>query len=119
MYTSAPESLQGQIDKIIFYNLQNHFLVANFVEENSDKAATVVGTMIDAKPGESFRLSGRWQKNRRFGFQFRFDSYILIAPSTLSGIQRFLDSGLIKGIGPELAKRLVHHFEINVISTKA
>ncbi|MFH1727723.1 MAG: ATP-dependent RecD-like DNA helicase [Pseudomonadota bacterium] len=104
------ETLQGQIENIIFYSEESNYIVAHFYDELSAKNTTIVGTMFETKPGEAFRLSGKWVNNKKFGKQFSFDSYISITPSTKEGIEKYLGSGLIKGIGPTMAKRLVEYF---------
>jgi exodeoxyribonuclease V alpha subunit len=69
-----------------------------------------VGNLLGVQPGENLRLRGRWTVDRRFGEQFRVDSYTTVAPATLVGIEKYLGSGLIRGMGRVMARRLVEHF---------
>src|SRR3954467_7484807 len=71
---------------------------------------TVVGALLGVQPGESLRLAGRWGSHPRYGRQFEVDSYTTVLPATIQGIERYLGSGLIKGIGPRTAGRIVGHF---------
>jgi exodeoxyribonuclease V alpha subunit len=70
----------------------------------------VVGPLLGAQPGESLRLTGRWGSHPQYGRQFEVFSYTTVLPATIQGIQRYLGSGLIKGIGPKMAERIVAHF---------
>jgi exodeoxyribonuclease V alpha subunit len=70
---------------------------------------TVVGALLGVQPGESLRLVGRWGSHPKYGRQFEVDSSTTVLPATIQGIERYLGSGLIKGIGPQTAARLVGH----------
>ena len=76
----------------------------------------MVGALLGAQPGESLRLLGRWSSHPQFGRQFEVDSYTTVLPATIQGIQRYLGSGLIKGIGPVFAERIVDHFGVDTLS---
>lgn len=76
--------------------------------------------MISARPGERLRLTGTWEVDRRFGRQLRVVSYEHLRPATRQGIERYLGSGMVSGIGPELAKRMVERWgeeTLDVIET--
>src|SRR5919107_1808412 len=76
---------------------------------------TVVGALLGVQPGESLRLVGRWGLHPRYGRQFEVDSYTTVLPATIQGIERYLGSGLIKGIGPRTAGRIVGHFGVDTL----
>jgi exodeoxyribonuclease V alpha subunit len=76
---------------------------------------TVVGALLGVQPGESLRLVGRWGSHPRYGRQFEVDSYTTVLPATIQGIERYLGSGLIKGIGPRTAGRIVGHFGVDTL----
>jgi exodeoxyribonuclease V alpha subunit len=76
---------------------------------------TIVGGLAGVPAGASLRLLGRFETNARFGAQFRITHYTEVAPATLEGLRRYLGSGLIKGIGPELASRIVDRFGIETL----
>jgi exodeoxyribonuclease V alpha subunit len=77
---------------------------------NRDGLATVVGNLPELSPGEHLRLRGRWTNHPRHGLQFQVEICEQTLPATLAGIRRYLGSGLVKGIGPRLAERIVTHF---------
>src|SRR4029077_15284325 len=76
---------------------------------------TVVGSLLGVPAGAALRVSGRYETTARFGEQFRVTRYTEVAPATLEGIRRYLGSGLIKGIGPEFAGRIVERFGIETL----
>jgi exodeoxyribonuclease V alpha subunit len=77
---------------------------------------TVVGPLLGAQVGESLRLTGRWGSHPRYGRQFQVHSYTTVLPATVQGIRAYLGSGLIKGIGPVMAERMVAHFGTGILS---
>jgi ATP-dependent exoDNAse (exonuclease V) alpha subunit len=76
----------------------------------SSDLLTVVGPLLGAQPGESLCLRGRWASHSQYGRQFQVEAYDTVLPATMQGICRYLGSGLIKGIGPKMAERIVDHF---------
>src|SRR6185437_15056408 len=66
--------------------------------------------LLGAQPGESLRMEGRWGSHPQYGKQFTVENYTTVLPATIQGIRRYLGSGLIKGIGPRIAERIVEHF---------
>ena len=74
----------------------------------------MVGAMA-AMPGESVRLDGVWSTHPQYGRQFKFTRYTLVYPATVEGVRKYLGSGLIKGIGPVTAKRIVEHFQLDTL----
>lgn len=101
--------IEGPIEEIIFRNEQNGYTV--FVLEFKTTPVICVGKLINANIGENLSLTGEYVNNSKYGYQFAFDSYEVILPSTLAGIERYLCSGLIKGVGPVTAKNIVNHFK--------
>ena len=113
-----PECLEGTIEQVIFYNPENGYSVCRFALEDG-RQFTILGTFPPLSPGEVLRVTGRFEMNPRFGQQLRVESFVPILPSSIKGIERFLSSGLVKGIGPVLARRIVKKFgqkTIEVIS---
>ncbi|MDH4196343.1 MAG: ATP-dependent RecD-like DNA helicase [Candidatus Aminicenantes bacterium] len=102
------EELQGTVEQVVFYNPENGYTVCRFATEGRE-VVTVIGTFPALSPGETLRLRGAWEMNPRFGRQFRTDSFAVTLPASVKGIEKFLASGLIRGIGPVLAKRIVDH----------
>ncbi|MFP4392052.1 MAG: ATP-dependent RecD-like DNA helicase [Desulfohalobiaceae bacterium] len=108
-------SLEGEIQNILFYNPQTQYVVARLKSPTEPALVTVVGLLGQLNPGERVSLSGAWQEHPKFGRQFSADSCEQRLPAGENGIRRYLGSGLIKGIGPALAQRLVDHFGSDVL----
>ncbi len=106
--TSA-DCFEGTVEGIVYYNPDNGYTVFRFSLETG-QALTVVGAFPPLSPGEVLRVSGKWEVSPKFGQQFRAESFVPILPSSVRGIEKFLSSGLIKGIGPVLARRIVKKF---------
>jgi exodeoxyribonuclease V alpha subunit len=102
--------LQGQLERITYHNGQNHYTIAKLKVQGRRDLVTVVGTMVTVSPGEVLRLKGAWEHHPKYGEQFKVVSYESVVPATVKGIERYLGSGLIKGIGPVMARRLVEKF---------
>lgn len=113
--------LQGQLERITYRNQDNHYTIAKLKVQDRRDLVTVVGTFAVLSPGEVLRLKGDWERHPKYGEQFKVLSYESVVPATVKGIERYLGSGLIKGIGPVMAKRLVEKFgeeTLAVIETK-
>jgi exodeoxyribonuclease V alpha subunit len=104
------ESISGSVERITFVNPDTGWTVARLRRPGRRDLVTVVGNMVALTPGESLTLEGKWEEDPRYGTQFRVESYQSESPSTVEGIRRYLGSGLIKGIGPKMAERLVDAF---------
>jgi exodeoxyribonuclease V alpha subunit len=102
-------SLQGTISRITYRHPETHYTVAR-LDEDGGPAITVVGTLFPVAEGEEIKVSGAWKRHPRYGLQFQVHHWEKIDPATLEGIERYLGSGMIKGIGPTYAKRLVAAF---------
>jgi exodeoxyribonuclease V alpha subunit len=103
-------TLQGTVERITYVNEDTQYVVARLDVPGSRDLATIVGNLPSLTPGETLRLQGTWTHHKKYGDQFQVHQYETVAPATLVGIQRYLGSGLIKGIGPVFAKRLVEAF---------
>ncbi|MBB0245011.1 ATP-dependent RecD-like DNA helicase, partial [Streptomyces alkaliphilus] len=101
--------LEGVLERITYANEENGWTVAR-VDAGRGDLITVVGALLGAQPGESLRMRGRWGSHPQHGRQFQVDNYTTVLPATVQGIRRYLGSGLIKGIGPKTAERIVDHF---------
>jgi exodeoxyribonuclease V alpha subunit len=116
--TSAATTLAGTLARVVFQNPVTHWTVARVAAAGSggaDHEVTVVGALFGVAPGAELLLHGAWVDDRRYGRQFRVDSYTTRSPETLVGIERYLGSGLIPGIGPELAKRIAAKFGLDTL----
>lgn len=101
-------ALVGSLASVRFTSEQGDFCVARLQTQRGE--VTVVGDLCGAVEGEHLQLKGRWESDRKYGRQFRVGDCVVIPPTTQEGIVRYLSSGLIDGIGPVLAKRLVAAF---------
>jgi exodeoxyribonuclease V alpha subunit len=107
---AAPATLEAVLERITYANQDTGYTVARVATDRSSDLLTVVGPLLGAQPGESLRLQGRWISHPQYGRQFQVETYQTILPATIQGIRRYLGSGLIKGIGPKMAERIVDHF---------
>ncbi|MCP2166461.1 SF1B family DNA helicase RecD2 [Goodfellowiella coeruleoviolacea] len=105
--------LEAVLERITFANEETGYTVAKVdAGRGSNDLVTVVGALLGAQPGESLRMRGRWGSHPQYGKQFHVEDYTTVLPATVQGIRRYLGSGLIKGIGPRLADRIVEHFGV-------
>ncbi|MGW0433629.1 SF1B family DNA helicase RecD2 [Micromonospora sp. NPDC003197] len=103
--------LEAVLERITYANEETGYTIARVATERSGPdLLTVVGSLLGVQPGESVRLVGRWGSHPKYGRQFEVYSYTTVLPATIQGIERYLGSGLIKGIGPKMAARIVEHF---------
>jgi len=98
------------VARITYVSEESQYVVARLDVPGKADPVTIVGTMVSLTPGETLRLHGRWSHHPKYGEQFKVDRYESIVPATIAGIQKYLGSGMIKGIGPVFAKRLVEAF---------
>ncbi len=112
------EEIKGQVERITYFNEENNYTIAKVRIQGRSDLVTVVGTIFSAVPGEVLKLQGQWNRHPKYGEQFKIESYESVLPATVKGIERYLGSGMIKGIGPVMAKRLVSKFReetLNII----
>ena len=103
-------TLDAVLERITYANEETGYTVARVATDRSGDLLTVVGPLLGAQPGESLRLRGRWASHPQYGRQFQVEAYDTVLPATIQGIRRYLGSGLIKGIGPKMAERIVDYF---------
>ncbi|MEZ5385580.1 MAG: ATP-dependent RecD-like DNA helicase [Prosthecobacter sp.] len=108
--TTKPEVLHGLVDRVVFHNEDNGYCILKVVPEGKQDVVSLIGKAPRVVAGEEFEARGVWEPNRDFGPQFKADELKLRRPDSLSGIERYLGSGLIEGIGPKYAKRIVEKF---------
>lgn len=105
-----PAELTGQIERITFTNEENGFTIAKVKVSGRHELVTVVGTLMAPAPGEILDMKGEWTRHAKFGEQFKVIEYRTRVPATVYGIRKYLGSGLIKGLGPVMAGRIVDKF---------
>jgi exodeoxyribonuclease V alpha subunit len=114
----APASLQlleGILERVVYANEATAWSVVRLAVPGKRDVVTAVGNLLGVQPGENLRLHGAWVTDRRYGEQFRVHSYVTVAPATLVGMERYLGSGLVRGIGKVMAERLVRHFGLDTL----
>ena len=106
MNGDGQESLRGVIERITFHNEENGYTVAKLALEmptrhlpHWQKEAPIVGNMVGVNVGEAVELQGRWEVHPQYGKQFSFTGVRSVLPATVAGIERYLGSGLIRGVG--------------------
>ena len=111
------EKLSGSIERVTYYNEENGYSVLRLIPDEPQGPAedrqglvTVTGNLPELAPGEYLKIEGEWVDNPKFGMQFKVETIEQAYPATLYGIRRYLASGLLEGIGPALADRIVDHF---------
>lgn len=107
--------IRGQIERITYVNEENSYTVAKVVMKGKRDLVTVVGNFASLNPGEVVNLFGEWINHPKFGHQFKVIKYETITPATARGIEKYLGSGFIKGIGPVMAKRMVEKFGVETL----
>ena len=105
-----PTTLTGQIEHITFTNEENGYTIARVRLQDTDESVTIVGNLLSPMPGEVLEMKGEWHHHPRFGRQFKVEHASSKIPASVSGIRKYLGSGLIKGLGPVMAGRIVDRF---------
>lgn len=109
------EEIYGYIDSVVFAESEKGFTVARLKEPRKKELTCIVGIMPSVQPGETIRCKGGWKIHPEYGQQFEVKEFELQAPSDLMGIQKYLESGMIKGIGPVYAERIVKCFGLDTL----
>lgn len=108
-------SLRGLVERVTYHNPENGYTVAKLAVAGQPELVTVIGHFGSLSAGEAVRVAGSWGTHPQHGAQFKAASYEVEKPATLVGIEKYLGSGLIKGVGPKTAKRLVKHFGMEIL----
>ncbi len=113
--TRDATTLEGVLERVVFSNEDNAWSVVRLQVPGYRDLVTAVGNLLGVQPGENLRLSGSWINDPKYGRQFRVASYATVTPATLNGIEKYLGSGLIRGIGKVMASRLVAAFGLETL----
>lgn len=103
-------ALTGQIERITYTNEETGYTIAKLKVQGQWDLITIVGNIPSPSPGEILDLKGEWVHHPKYGDQFKIHSYQTTVPATVYGIRRYLGSGMIKGLGPKMADRIVKKF---------
>lgn len=113
--TTPLQTLEGTLERVTFQNEENGYTVAKVIPRGKAYEVTVIGTLTGVNVGESLRLRGMWTEHPRYGKQFQVRDYVVQLPATLEGLRKYLGSGLIRGIGPVNAGRIVDVFGLQTL----
>lgn len=115
------ERLSGTIERVTFYNPDNGYTVLKVTPDQRrldaarDGTVAVVGVLPELSIGESVEFTGQWVEDKMYGKQFRAETVASVAPTSIQGLINYLGSGLVKGIGPKTAERIVKHFGLRTL----
>jgi exodeoxyribonuclease V alpha subunit len=116
------ETLNASVERITFYNPENGYSVLRVRPERGrppgtdrEGLVTITGNLPELSPGEHVCLHGQWVNHPNYGLQLVVETCEQTLPATTAGIQRYLGSGLVRGVGPRLAERIVNHFGLNTL----
>ncbi len=112
---NSPIKIKAQIERITYNNEENGYTVARVKIFGERRLITVVGSIVSPTPGEVIEMEGNWDNHPQYGEQFRIKACKTSVPATVYGIKKYLGSGLIKGIGPVMAERIVKKFKENTL----
>jgi len=104
------ERIDGPVERVTFHSEETGFCVLRVKVKGQRDLVTVVGSLASISPGESIECSGTWFNDKKHGLQFKAQQIQVIPPATLEGIQKYLGSGMVRGIGPHFAKKLMDAF---------
>ena len=110
-------ALEGVVERLTFSDPETHYAVVRLKVKGRRDPVTVVGPLASTREGEQLEIKGRFEMHPKWGEQFKVTWWYSVLPATVAGIERYLASGLVKGIGLELAKRLVAHFGPDTLDT--
>jgi exodeoxyribonuclease V alpha subunit len=108
--TNTSESISGVLERIIYFNEENAYCIAELQVKESKAPVTVLGPLPGVQCGETLKLDGEWTRHPQHGNQFKFSKFDSQLPASVHGIRKYLGSGLIHGIGKSYAKKIVDHF---------
>jgi len=109
------EHLQGIVERVTYHAEDSGYTVARLKVPSAHDLITIVGSFPDIHAGQTLRLTGYYREHAKYGQQFQITSAQETKPATLTGLEKYLGSGLIKGIGPVTAKRIVAHFALDTL----
>ncbi|MBD2536079.1 hypothetical protein H6G97_44900 [Nostoc flagelliforme FACHB-838] len=109
------ETITGVVERLTFYSAESGYTVARLTRPRSTELTTIVGRFANIQSGQTLQLTGFWRDHPQFGPQFQVVNYKETKSATLTGIEKYLGSGLIIGVGPVTAKRIVAHFGLETL----
>jgi exodeoxyribonuclease V alpha subunit len=111
----AEDVVEGIVERITYRNAASDYTVARLRDDEAGTLFTVVGVLPGLHEGERASLTGCWTEHPRYGRQFKATGFHVVAPTTVEGVERFLGSGVLKGVGPSTAAEIVRHFGVGAL----
>ncbi|AGY59637.1 ATP-dependent RecD-like DNA helicase [Gloeobacter kilaueensis] len=109
------ETLAGVVERVTFHNAQNGYTIARVAVRGHSDLVTVAGNFAQLQPGQTMQFWGFWKDHPQYGPQFQAHRHEETRPATLAGLEKYLGSGLIRGVGPVTARRIVAHFGLQTL----
>ena len=116
--SSVEVTLIGTLEKILYCNPENGFIIGTFLTENTIRPVTVKGIVYNNVVHETLNLKGYWENHKIYGRQFSFFEFMPVAPKSEEGMIRYLSSEIFKGIGKKTAQRIVNKFGNDTFKNK-
>ncbi len=113
--TPKYETITGVVERLTYYSQESGYTVARMKCSGMSELTTITGNFADIQPGQTLQLTGFWREHPQYGAQFQVTQYKETKPATLTGMEKYLGSGLIKGVGPVTARRIVTHFGLETL----
>ena len=113
--TPKHETITGVVERLTFYSQESGYTVARLQLPRAKDLTTIVGSFANIQPGQTLQLTGFWREHPQYGSQFQVINYKETKPATITGIEKYLGSGLIKGVGPVTARRIVACFGLETL----
>lgn len=110
------EQLKGVVERITYHAAESGYTIARFKVPGERDLVTITGSFASIQAGQTMEVAGIWRDHPKYGAQFQVCQYRETKPATITGIEKYLGSGLIKGVGPVTAKRIVAHFGLDTLS---
>lgn len=113
--TSALDELQGTVERVTFHAPDTGYTVARLQVRGYQELVTIIGSFAQLQPGTTIRIWGQWREHPKYGSQLQVQRYEELKPATVNGIEKYLGSGLIKGVGKQTARKIVNHFGLETL----
>lgn len=102
--------INGILERLTYRNPENHYTIGKLRMANLADPITIVGYIAGVAEGETLKLGGKWGSHPKYGDQFKIETFEVVLPATMAGIRKYLSSGIITGLGPGMADKIVAHF---------
>nr|WP_041431114.1 ATP-dependent RecD-like DNA helicase [Synechococcus sp. PCC 6312] len=115
MASPTVEEIQGTVERVTFHSPDSGYTIARLDVKGYQELVTIIGSFPQLQAGTTIRLWGQWREYPKYGSQLQVQRYEELKPATLNGIEKYLGSGLIKGVGQKTARKIVNHFGLETL----